>query len=276
MAAPANQLPSLQVPALTKEGVFNANWVQFFLNLWTRTGGASGTPLGGLPTGGAAGQVLEKTSSANYAAGWGSLAKVAKTGIATDLLLAEPGLLGNNGGSAVEVLGIGAGLAVANGQLEATGVPLAIQPGYLVANLATHAASPLGTSLSAWLDFVWWGLAGVANVIGAYMVRGAAGWQVNSPYSLLAPLTGFTAVVPDATDWLVLAPAGTLATGTVTMPADPYDGQSVGLVTTQTITALTVSPNAGQTLLNAPTTLAAGAGVRWQYVLSLTTWIRLQ
>lgn len=103
-------------------------------------------------------------------------------------------------------------------------------------------------------------------------------------YSYQTPATGFNITIPSTVDNLVLNPAGTLATGTIVMPATPIDGQRVVVSTSQIITALTVSPNAGQTLLNAPTTLQlwantagaiSGYGFSYIYILSITTWVRL-
>ena len=72
---------------------------------------------------------------------------------------------------------------------------------------------------------------------------------------------------------LALNPAGVLATGTVSLPVNPTDGQRVLVSSSQTITALTV--NATHTVLNAPTTLAVGAGFGYIYDLATTTWLRL-
>lgn len=89
------------------------------------------------------------------------------------------------------------------------------------------------------------------------------------------PTNGFSITYAVGIQVLTLDPAGVLATGTVTMPTQPYDGQRVEGSTTQTITAFTLSPNTGQTVKNAPTTLAAGSGYAYYYNLPLTTWYRI-
>lgn len=94
-------------------------------------------------------------------------------------------------------------------------------------------------------------------------------------YSLQVPTTGFSITIADNTSALILNPAGTLATGTVTMPATPIDGQIVRVSSSQIVTGLTVSANSGQTISNAPTTLAAGAGFGYIYNVSGTNWFRL-
>lgn len=94
-------------------------------------------------------------------------------------------------------------------------------------------------------------------------------------YTYNVPLTGFAITVADNIAQLVLEPAGTLASGTVTLPAAPEDGDTVGISTTQTITALTISPNTGQTIADAPTTLGVGGAVRFLYRAANTTWYRI-
>lgn len=95
-------------------------------------------------------------------------------------------------------------------------------------------------------------------------------------YSRQVPLTGFSLTIGPGVGYLVLDPAGTLATGTVTMPAAPADGQTAGVASSQTITALTVSANAGQTISNAVTTLAPGGVAAYVFVKSNTKWYRIQ
>lgn len=90
--------------------------------------------------------------------------------------------------------------------------------------------------------------------------------------SVQVPLTGFGITVANGVFTLILDPAGTLATGTITMPSAPTDGQWLRLKTSQTITALTLSPNAGQTMKGNPTTLALGGMIDCQYHLASTTW----
>jgi hypothetical protein len=90
----------------------------------------------------------------------------------------------------------------------------------------------------------------------------------------LVPLTGFSYVVGAGNTWLVLAPAGTIAAGTVVMPYAPEDGAVVQINTTATITALTVS-GVSVTLVGAPTTLAANAFFRMQYRLATNSWYRV-
>jgi hypothetical protein len=93
--------------------------------------------------------------------------------------------------------------------------------------------------------------------------------------SVSVQTTGFSLAFTNAQKTLIITPAGTLATGTITMPPGPIDGQEVRFSSTQTITALTVSPNTSQTISNAPTTIAAGQGYGFIYHLAATNWYRL-
>jgi len=59
------------------------------------------------------------------------------------------------------------------------------------------------------------------------------------------------------------------------MPAIPFNEQIVTITSTQIITALTHSPNAGQTLNGALTTIAANGNASWIYRSANTTWYRV-
>lgn len=91
----------------------------------------------------------------------------------------------------------------------------------------------------------------------------------------VVPTTGFTNTIADTTSYYVIEPAGTLATGTLTMPASPVNEQVVTIASTQTITALTHSPNTGQTLKGALTTIAVDGNASWIYRTANTTWYRV-
>lgn len=96
-------------------------------------------------------------------------------------------------------------------------------------------------------------------------------------YSAQTPLTAFNIVVPNFTSLLYLTPAGTLATGTLTMEASPVsDGQNFCLLDTQTQTAITIAANTGQSLggLANLTALVANTRYCWFYNAQLATWIR--
>jgi hypothetical protein len=91
-------------------------------------------------------------------------------------------------------------------------------------------------------------------------------------YDYQASTTGFSYTFAAGTTNLVMNPAGTLATGTITMPAAPSDGMTITFSSSQAITALTVNANTGQSIVGAPTALLAGGSAIIIYRLSNTTW----
>ena len=101
-------------------------------------------------------------------------------------------------------------------------------------------------------------------------IDGTAGLLQQYDYQVLT--TAFTYTFAAGTTVLVMNPAGTLATGTITMPAAPADGMTISFSSTQQITALTVSANTGQSIVGNPTTLNAGGGASFVYRLANTTW----
>ena len=93
--------------------------------------------------------------------------------------------------------------------------------------------------------------------------------------SVQTPSTGFSITIGAGIKTLMLTPSGTLTTGTITMPASPIDGQEIRVCSTQIVTSLTVSANAGQSITGAPTTITATGGFMYLYNLASTTWVRL-
>jgi hypothetical protein len=95
-------------------------------------------------------------------------------------------------------------------------------------------------------------------------------------YAYNAPATGFSITIGNAVKGLVLDPAGTLATGTITMPGNPHDGRVVKISSSQAVTALTLTPNTGQSFSagGAVSTLAANSAISYIWRNSLNTWYR--
>lgn len=92
------------------------------------------------------------------------------------------------------------------------------------------------------------------------------------PFQYEVPLTGFSIAL--ISSLLHLNPAGTLATGTVTLPLNPLDGQKFAIISTQTQTALTITANTGDTVANTATALVALTPIVWRYHLATRTWRR--
>ena len=84
--------------------------------------------------------------------------------------------------------------------------------------------------------------------------------------------TAFSYTFAAGTQTLIINPAGTLATGTVTMPAAPANGMVITVESTQIITALTLSGNTGQSIVGVPATLFPNQPLSYVYRLSNTTW----
>ena len=83
--------------------------------------------------------------------------------------------------------------------------------------------------------------------------------------------TAFSYTFAAGTQVLVINPAGTLATGTITMPAAPSDGMTITVESTQQVTALTMSGNGG-TVVGAAVQLIPNQPLSWVYRTSNTTW----
>lgn len=85
--------------------------------------------------------------------------------------------------------------------------------------------------------------------------------------------TGFSYTFASGITTLIAQPAGTLATGTITMPGTPADGMVITFMSTQEVTALTINGNTGQSIGGSQTTqLPANSAMSFVYRLSNTTW----
>lgn len=86
------------------------------------------------------------------------------------------------------------------------------------------------------------------------------------------PTTGFTITLNNFDWFVILDPSGTLATGTVKMPAAPTDGQIINIRTSQVITSLTINGNGAAVAGYSTGTLALGGILEAIYKASNTTW----
>jgi hypothetical protein len=98
--------------------------------------------------------------------------------------------------------------------------------------------------------------------------------------NLYTPGAGFNVTVPtpiSEQQWMIIQPAGTLATGTITLPLNTGvpDGTEVLVTTTQIITAFTLALNGASAAFGAPTTLAANAFFRVRFYQSTNSWYRI-
>lgn len=83
--------------------------------------------------------------------------------------------------------------------------------------------------------------------------------------------TGFTVVIEAANTWLVLNPTNAFAAGTIVLPTGVADLSMVSVVTTQAITALTVSVS-GAAVVGAPTSAAANTAFTLRYDAVTNSW----
>jgi len=98
--------------------------------------------------------------------------------------------------------------------------------------------------------------------------------------NLYTPGAGFNITVPTPVSeqqWMVIQPAGTLATGTVTLPLNTGvpDGTEVLITTTQQITAFTLALNGATAAYGDPTTLAAEDFFRVRFYQATNSWYRI-
>ena len=104
------------------------------------------------------------------------------------------------------------------------------------------------------------------------------GHQVGMPggnnYAYQQPSSGATLTAPAFLGAYVLDPGAALAALTVILPPTANDGQVFELSTTQAITALTVDPAAGQSVIGGNVLLTANGGISWRYRSADNTWYR--
>ena len=98
--------------------------------------------------------------------------------------------------------------------------------------------------------------------------------------NLYVPANGFNITVPTPVSeqqWMLLQPAGTLATGTITLPLNTGvpDGTTVIISSTQEITSLTIALNGAAAIYGAVTSLAAGSATEIRYYQPTNSWYAL-
>ncbi|MFM0638093.1 hypothetical protein PQQ63_15430 [Paraburkholderia metrosideri] len=101
------------------------------------------------------------------------------------------------------------------------------------------------------------------------------GVMVNASTIVSAPTTGQTVTVAQTTNSQIANPAGVLAALTVQFPTPLSDGHPFELVITQAVTALTMTPNSGASIVGGLTSTAGYQTTKWRYVAASTTWFRV-
>jgi hypothetical protein len=98
--------------------------------------------------------------------------------------------------------------------------------------------------------------------------------------NLYVPSAGFNITVPtpvSEAQWMLIQPAGTLASGTVTLPLNTSvpDGTTVLITSTQEITTFAIALNGATAIYGAVTTLAAGSATEIRYYQPTNSWYAL-
>ncbi len=92
------------------------------------------------------------------------------------------------------------------------------------------------------------------------------GARADTSYHIDTPMTGGTVTIPEFIYTEIIDPAGTLATLTINLPSTPTDGQIVRIKFSQIITALTLTPNTGDSVRGAPASAALGGLIDCQFM----------
>jgi hypothetical protein len=98
--------------------------------------------------------------------------------------------------------------------------------------------------------------------------------------NLYTPTTGFNIAAPTPVSqqqWILLQPAGTLASGTVTLPLNTStpDGTEILITTTQQITTFALGLNGAAAAYGDPATLAAEDFFRMRFYQATNSWYRI-
>lgn len=98
--------------------------------------------------------------------------------------------------------------------------------------------------------------------------------------NLYVPSAGFNITVPTPVSndqWMLLQPASTLATGTITLPLNTGvpDGTSVLITTTQEITSLTIALNGATAIYGGVSFLGAGTATAIRFYQPTNSWYQI-
>jgi hypothetical protein len=98
--------------------------------------------------------------------------------------------------------------------------------------------------------------------------------------NLYVPGSGFNITVPTPVSqdqWMLIQPAGTLATGTITLPLNTGvpDGTTVLITTTQEITSLTIALNGASAIFGGVSFLGAGTATAIRFYQPTNSWYQI-
>jgi hypothetical protein len=115
------------------------------------------------------------------------------------------------------------------------------------------------------------------TLLAFFQQQFAAPTLSSNPYT---PTTGFNIAAPTPVSqqqWILLQPAGTLASGTVTLPLNTStpDGTEILITTTQQITTFALGLNGAAAAYGDPATLAAEDFFRMRFYQATNSWYRI-
>jgi hypothetical protein len=105
-----------------------------------------------------------------------------------------------------------------------------------------------------------------------------SGGVVDQGYQFVVPTTGFWANVTPGKSRIIFNPAGTLASGNITLPNAAVDGTIISVHSSATITAFGANSLQSGTVVkpNTAITLAAGTAVDYFYHATENTWYKIR
>jgi hypothetical protein len=98
--------------------------------------------------------------------------------------------------------------------------------------------------------------------------------------NLFVPSAGFNITVPTPVaeqQWMLLQPAGVLASGTITLPLNTGvpDGTELLITSTQEVTVFAIALNGASAIFGAVSTLSGGAALRFRFYQATNSWYNI-
>lgn len=120
---------------------------------------------------------------------------------------------------------------------------------------------------------------GAVSLLQAYMQENLIFNEGFTTQRATPSATDFSVELQDVSQniWLILSPTGTLAAGTVVLPAiaSVIDKQEVLVNCTQVVTGFRVEANGAGSVVGAPTNLTANSFFRLRYDQTTNAWYRV-
>ena len=123
-----------------------------------------------------------------------------------------------------------------------------------------------------------WYTAAIDTMVTYIKTKITTGINYTTQYAAPSASPFTVTVTAQTTDiWLVLTPSGTLANGTITLPApgSSYDKQQISVNSTQAVTSLTVDGNGATAVTGEPSGMAANDFFTLRYDATTSTWYRI-